>query len=312
MTKNYAQKFIFIFLTVVLLWFPDVTAQAPRLFTVQDFELSGKVKFCEVITDYGKETFEFNTSGFLTKSITSYNEQDYDISYYKYQGANLIERRNEVYRNGEFDKSTSIAHLYVIDTTSNKKITEKIVSYAEDFLEKYEYQYDIEDKLVKVIRTNNEGLDETLITYTSYKGENTISHYLNGVILKSARTSFKKKRSSGIQKIELLKEFLEGVPVKAVEKIYDSREILISEQVFLYDTNKKSFVPDDLISYSYDDKGRLISRTTSAMGKTATQEFIYQFDNGDAGNWVKKIVTPENTFTTRKIEYYPEEASEVD
>jgi len=311
MTKNYAQNIFLTFLTAVVLLMPAViTAQSPRVFTLQDFELIGKVRSCDVITDYGMETFEFNEVGFLTKSITRYNEQDYNITYYKYQGKELAERRDEVYRDGIFDKSVSIAHLYELDTTSRKKITENIISYDQDFLDKYEYQFDIEHRLVKVIRSNNEGLDETLIEYTNYKGENTISHYLNGVIHKSVRTSFKKIRNSKKQKVELIKEYLEGLPVKATENIYDAQDRIIFKQDFTYDTQKKSFAADKLISYNYDDMGRLIAEMSEADGKTEERGYIYQFDNGDSGNWVKKIVTPENSFTTRKIAYYQDETLE--
>ncbi len=311
MKKNYTQNVILSLITAVVLLCPViVVSQAPRIFTVQDFDLLGKVKSCEVITDYGKETFEFNESGLLTKSITSFNEQDYDITYYKYVGKELAERRDEVYRDGVFDKTVSIAHLYDIDTTSFKKITEKIITYDEDFIDKYEYQYDLENKLVKVIRSNNEGLDETRIAYTSYKGENTISHYLNGVILKSTRTSYKKKRNADKQKVELIKEYLEGLPIKAVENLYDTQHRIITQKKFVYDTQKKSFAPVELIDYNYDELGRLVAQLSEVDGKTQEQEFIYQFDNGDVGNWVKKIVTPENAFTTRKIVYYPEDSSE--
>lgn len=308
MKRNYPQNVILSFLTaVVSLYSVMGLAQAPRIFTAQDFELTGKVKSCQVITAYGKETFEFNEVGLLTKSITSFNEQDYDITYYKYQGEELSERRDEIYRDGVFDKSVSMAHLYTIDTTSTKKITEKIVTYNEDFIDKYEYQYNAENRLVKVIRSNNEGLDETLIEYTNYKSENTVTHYLNGVIQKSVRTSDNKKKNNDKQKIELIKEFLEGLPVKAIENSYDAQGKLLSQQHFVYDNQKKSFTPDQLISYKYDEMGRLIGKLTEANGKTEEQVFIYQYDNGDNGNWVKKIVTPENAFTTRKIAYYPEE-----
>ena len=69
-------------------------------------------------------------------------------------------------------------------------------------------------------------------------------------------------------------------------------------------------MPDQLINFNYDEKGRLIAKLTEDNGNTTEEEYIYQFDNGEAGNWVKKIVAPENTFTTRKITYYAEEASE--
>lgn len=311
MKKYYAQDVYMPFLTAILLLIPALLiGQSPRVFTLQDFDLIGKVKTCEVITDYGKETFEFNEAGLLIKSITKYNEQDYDITYYKYQGEELAERRDEVYRDKIFDKSVSIAHLYELDTTSAKKITEKIVSYDQDFLDKYEYQYDIDNRLVRIIRSNNDGLDETLIKYTTFKGENTISHYLNGVIQKSIRRSFRKKKNSNKQKVELIKDFLEGLPVKAIENIYDPQDRLISRQYFTYDVQKKAFTPDKLIGYNYDEMGRLIAELTEVNSKTEEKGFIYQFDDGDSGNWVKKIVTPENTFTTRKIAYYPEEAVE--
>ena len=307
MILNYTSKTSYIVILAGLMCLPFFSlGQAPRVFTASDFELTGKVKFCEVITDYGKESFEFNEEGILTKSVTRYNDQDYDVTYYKYQGKELLERRNEVYRDGAFDKSTSIAHLYKIDTLATKVITEKIVSYNEEFLDNYEFHFDLEDRLVKVLRSNNDGLDETEIKYTSYKGENTVTHYLNGVILKSVRTSFKKKRGGEKEKIELTKDFLKGLPVKATEQIYDSENKLITQQNFSYDTSKKSFTADEKINFQYNENGMLIAKLTEKDENTAEQEYIYQYDNGDSGNWVKKIITPENAFTTRKITYYEE------
>ena len=313
MKKNYLSLTFLSIITVLIGHISGFTyAQEPKVFTVKDFDLLGKVKFCEVITDYGKEGFEFNEEGLLTKTTTRYNDRDYDITYYKYQGTELAERRDEVYRDGVFDRSTSIAHLYLLDTLGRKKITERIVSYKEEFLDKYEYHYDIEDKLVKIIRSNNEGLDETLIEYTEYKDESTVTHFLNGVIQKSVRTSTKKKRDGSKQRIELVKEFLEGVPNKAVENLYDAEEKLISKQSFSYDPNKKSFAPNNVTAYKYNAQGMLIAQFIKEKDVLEEKEFIYQFDNGETGNWVKKIVTPENSYTTRRIEYYPEEEVEVE
>ena len=47
---------------------------------MEDFDLVGKVKSCLVITDYGREMFEFNKNGTLTKTITQYNDTDQDIT----------------------------------------------------------------------------------------------------------------------------------------------------------------------------------------------------------------------------------------
>ena len=43
-----------------------------------------------------------------------------------------------------------------------------------------------------------------------------------------------------------------------------------------------------------------------------THKYIYQFDANEQKNWVRKIVTPENTFVRRKITYYPKEIAAID
>jgi hypothetical protein len=282
----------------------SIESQEPEVFVRSDFDLNGKVKSCLVITDYGKEEFDFNEEGLLTKSITRYNDQDYEVTYYKFQGNDLKERRDEIYRDGVFDKQTSIAHFYTADTSGRKKITEKIFSYDQEFLDKYEYYFDGEDRLVKTIRSNNNNLDEKTVEFSNYKDERTVSYLLNGVIQRSVRSSARKQKDGSHQKIELTKEFLEGEPTKAVEKVYDVEEKLISQQNFNYDSDEKSFVPTKMVTYQYDENGMLSSLTTKIGDLEDEKEFIYQFDNGDPGNWVKKIVTPENSYTTRIITYY--------
>ncbi len=34
------------------------------------------------------------------------------------------------------------------------------------------------------------------------------------------------------------------------------------------------------------------------------KNYIYQYDNGEKGNWIKQIITPDNSYITRKITYY--------
>lgn len=305
MKKNYALAYFLIFFPTALFLLPaSLFSQQPKVFTREDFDLRGMVKSCLVITDYGREEFEFNEDGYLTKSVTRYNEDDYDLTHYKYQGNDLAERRFETYRDGTFDKNTSIAHVYQLDTLGPKKITEKILSYNEVFLDKYEYQFDEDGRLVKIIRSNSEGLDETTVKYTNYKQENTVTYYLNGVMQKSIRESTKKQKNGSSRKIELTKNFLEGDPVTAVERIYGDTGQLISEQHFEYDTAAKSFVPAEKSDYEYDDQDRLVTQKTTIGPIEKKKGYIYQFDNGETGNWIKKIVTPENAYTTRRIQYY--------
>lgn len=307
MIKNYACILFFIlFYSNALFSGAALSAQEPQLFTRQDFDLHGDVKSCLVITDYGKEEFEFNRAGILTRSITRYNDQDYDLTYYKYQNGIITERRDESYRDGKVDKTTSIAHLYTLDTIPGRRITEKILSYNQEFLDKYEYLYDIDGNLVKVIRSNNDGIDETTIRYTAYNEEATTSYLLNGVIQKSIRTSFKNNQDGAQTKTELTKEFLEGLPIKAIEKQYDSEGKKTREIIFNYNALSKSFVPITEEQSEYDANGMLVAIVTKTGVREERKEFIYQFDNKAKGNWVKKIITPDNTYTTRRILYYPE------
>lgn len=270
---------------------------------MSDFDLKDSVKTCLVSTKYGKEEYDFNRKGLLTKSVTRYNESDYDVVYYKYQDSLLLEKRSETYRDNKFDPSTSIAHFFELDTTENRKITEKIISYDKEFLDQYVYFYDDKGDLSKIVRTNNEGTDETLVEYKKFKGEYTITYLLNGVPLKSIRTSFQKKNGAN-QKIVLTKEFLKGDATKAYEEVFGANEKLLAQQEFEFDMATKKFVPTVRTTFDYDENGMLIEEITRGETILDKKEYIYQYDQEEGGNWVKQIITPENSYITRKITYY--------
>lgn len=300
MVKNYTFLFLFLLSGLQSILF----AQEIRIFTIQDFDLKGPVKSCLVSTDYGKEEYNFDKNGLLTKSVTRYNDSDYDITYYKYNGGELIEKRLENYRNNTFDSSTSIANFYEIDTTINRKVIEKIVSYDKEFLDQYEYIYDVEGRLEQINRNNNDGIDKTNIEYNLLKGEGTRTFYLNGVILESARTSERKIKDKSFQKILLTKKFLMGDPSTALEEIFDVEDKLVMKTIFYFDQKKKQFAPEEIITYSYNELGMISMVQMEKEGNEETKEYIYQFDNGESGNWIKQIITPDNTYKTRKIAYY--------
>lgn len=279
-------------------------AQEPQLFSREDFDLKGPVRNCRVITNYGQEEFEFNRAGLLTKSITRFNEEDYSLTYYKYQDSLLLEQRNENYMQGKLDEATSIAHFYVLDTTSNKKITERIFSYQKDFLDQYEYIYDEEGKLVRIVRTNEEGVDETEVTYSTDKQESTITYTINGVIQKSIRKSVIKKGTPEERNIVLTKEFLGGQPNKAVEVERDSDQYVRSSMEYYFDSAKNEFALRQRSDYEYDQDGNLIAETTLLGRAKSGKSYIYQFDGSEYNNWIKQIITPDNTYKTRVITYY--------
>lgn len=300
MIKKYTCLFLLLVLSIPLYLF----GQEVRIFTIQDFDLKDSVKTCLVSTKYGKEEYDFNKKGFLTKSVTRYNENDYDIVYYKYKNQELVEKRSETYRDNEFDPTTSIAHFYSLDTTASRKITEKIFSYDKEFLDQYIYTYDDNGDLVKLIHTNNDGTDETLVEYKKYKGEYTITYFMNNVPLKSIRTSNNTKKDGTVQKVVLTKEYLKGEATKAFEEVYDANDRLTAQQEFDYNTESKAFEPTIRTTYAYDENGMLVEESAKGLQLSDKKEFIYQYDRGGKGNWIKQIVTPENTYTTRKITYY--------
>ncbi|MEL6974171.1 MAG: hypothetical protein AAGL29_02115 [Bacteroidota bacterium] len=301
MVKNYVVLF-----TIFLFVLNGSSAQEIKVFKLEDFELKGKVHVCLVVTDYGNESFEFDELGRLVKTTTQYNDSDQDVTLYKYEDGFLVEKRMESYKDGVIDEATSMANFYERSEGDTEKIIEKIISYDKEFLEQQEHQYDATGKLTKVITSNANGVDETLYEYNTYKNETTASQYTNEIIQKSVRTSQKKLRS-GMRTIVLTKDFVDGTPQTAVEEIKDQNGRLLSKQYFLFDSETKQFAPDRKVSFVYDAEGMLTKETTQTENAKSVREYIYQFDNGSPKNWIKQIITPDNSYTTRKITYYSEE-----
>ena len=277
-------------------------AQDLKIFTRADFELNGNVKSCTIITDYGREVFEFNEEGVLVKSTTAYNEADQDITTYKYGKGFLLEKRMESYKGNVLDEASSMANFYEIDTTEQKVIREQIISYDKEFVEQQEYVFGEEDRVFKITTSNEEGVDDTKIEYTSFKNEVTKSMFVNGVIEKSVRTSSKKTNSGAEQKIILTKEFVDGEPSDALEQRFNENGMLVYEEVFFRDKDDK-FTTKEVRLYTYNTDGILEKETIKKGNTVSEKEFSFQFDQNK--NWVKKITTPENSYITRKIEYYP-------
>ncbi|MGJ8658619.1 hypothetical protein [Cellulophaga fucicola] len=284
-----------------------IGAQELRIFSKADFNLIGNVKKSTVITNYGKEEFYFNKEGKLTKSITRYTDEDYSITYYKYSNNEILEKRLENYRDGVFDKNTSIAHLYKIDTTENKKVTEKILTYSKKFLDQYEYEFDAENRLKVIKRINDEEIDETTIEYTVYGAEKEQAYYLNGKLLKSIRESYKTNSKGEKLKTVLTKEFIKGKPLKAEEVVTKENGSIVSKDYFTADAAETKFVFRKKEVYTYKKDNQVIDKiTVKTAKKTYDVTYLHQFD-GENGNWIKQVISPDNTYITRKIQYYPEE-----
>jgi len=279
----------------------EINAQEIQIFTIEDFDLKGNVKSCLVRTKYGKEEYEFNQEGLLSKSVTRYNDADYDITYYTYFKGFLLEKRLENYRDNVFDKSTSIASFYAIDSLENLKITEKIISYNKEFLDRYEYYFK-NDSIVKIVHANDSGIDETIVSYTDVKGEQTKTYTLNGVIQQSVRTSVKKENDSILERNVLTKKFLDGLASSALEEHFDGNQKLISSTKFYGNPQTGKLAKEEAATLIYDETGSLSRKEINKGEVLETKEYIYQYDEN--GNWIKEVITPENTYKTREIKYF--------
>ncbi|UII76047.1 hypothetical protein LV716_17540 [Flagellimonas sp. HMM57] len=298
MVKNYIPLLFFNLFFHACVWSQDI-----QIFKVQDFDLKGNVKSCLVITDYGKESFEFNRDGLLVKTVTQYNDTDQDITYYKYNNNELLEKRMESYKNNILDASTSMANFYSVDSLPKKKVLEKIISYDKEFLEQQEYVYDAKGKLIKITTSNEDGVDETTVEYTPYKNELTTSFFINSVLEKSIRTS-ERKGKTGVQNVVLTKEYIDGEPNAAVEEVFNADKKLISKEFFRYSTIEKKFLQEKKLFYTYGEDGMLDKVTSKTATSQSVKEYIFQYDSNKEKNWIKQIVTPDNTYTTRRITYF--------
>ncbi|MUH35241.1 hypothetical protein D9O36_05260 [Zobellia amurskyensis] len=298
-------------LVCIMVWGISSTmfSQDIEIFKVSDFNLKGNVKSCLVITDYGKEEYYFNTEGFLTKSITRFNDTDYETTYYKYLNGFLKERRVENYMDGSFDYATSIASLYEIDTVA-RKITEKIVSYEKQQLEKNVYIYDADQKLTKLVRTNTSGIDESDFEYVQNDSVSTITQTVNGMLSKLITTSQITENGQQLKKV-VSENYIEGNLASKVVEVFDDNSKLTAHGEFFYDSSTQKWISQKEESYQYDENGFLSSTKTKKRFGDLIQQYIYQFDSTPANNWVKEIITPNNTYTTRRIKYYPSAAANI-
>ena len=303
-------RFLFVFALFSVAGPAGLKAQEPETFILKDFQLRGPVKLCVVKANYGEERFEFDREGRLLKSLTRYDEADYDITYYRYRDGELVERRDEVYRDRQFDEQTSIAHFYTRDSLA-PQLVERIVSYDRELQEQIAYHYNAEGRLTKWIRTRDEGVDETRVEYSRYKNESTATYRANGETLRSVRISA--SPGTGGMETELVKEYAAGVPRTALETTRDASGRTVRETEFEWDATKETFRPVLRREFTYDPAGftsRIVETPLSdeaGAPEIRTREYIYQMDGKEPGNWIRQVITPENSIAVRQILYFEAE-----
>lgn len=273
-----------------------------------DFDLKGPVKSCFVFTKYGQEQYQFNKTGQLVEAATVFGENDSETTYYKYEKAKLVERRVENYVNGVLDKTTSMANFYSYDSIPQLKIKEKIIGYDRTFVAQFNYRYDSIGKLTRVVRTNTQGRFITLISHQwdSLRTKKSTAYWLDSVPLKQIDSIFLK--AGGTLSQLKTKEFDNGIPNALELRVFNKKGLEIELHSTIYIEKDALLVPKKASSVrtKYDSNNHPIEQIFERGVVRQTKKNLYQLDGSPFKNWIKKITTPDNTYTTRKIVYFEE------
>jgi hypothetical protein len=273
-----------------------------------DFDLKGPVKSCFVFTKYGQEQYQFNKTGQLVEAATVFGENDSETTYYKYEKAKLVERRVENYVNGVLDKTTSMANFYSYDSIPQLKIKEKIIGYDRTFVAQFNYRYDSIGQLTRVVRTNTQGRFITLISHQwdSLRTKKSTAYWLDSVPLKQIDSIFLK--AGGTLSQLKTKEFDNGIPNALELRVFNKKGLEIELHSTIYIEKDALLVPKKASSVrtKYDSNNHPIEQIFERGVVRQTKKNLYQLDGSPFKNWIKKITTPDNTYTTRNIVYFEE------
>ena len=303
---------VLLFLTVFFSSFTMGYAQDITVLRLEDFDLNGKVKSCTVINSYGKEVFEFDENGRLKSTKTQYSDTDTHWVNYAYEGNYLKEKRSEHYSNGTLNKEQSIVNIYQIDTLkSSIKITEKVVSYNKEFLEQIVYTLNLKGETLSIQKLHADAVDEIKVSHTTTSSGEITEYVLNGSLQKWIRKRLVPGEGKTKIKEVLTREYFNEEPYLATEERYSPSGTLLSKEQFLYDDTVNKYITEERHDYVYTEKDILKGEKITAQNTVTEKQYVFQYDNSSTSNWIRKIILPDNSYTSRVIEYYTEEVKET-
>ncbi len=306
MKKNYVPLIL-----LFLLKFPcdALYSQEFKLLQTSDFDLHGAVKSCITITDYGTEEFYFKENGALIRSVTRFNETDYDQTVYEYHHNNLVKKYVESYREGNLDKAVSFIHVYKTTISELKKITEHIYNYQEQFVDQFEYFFDEDDLLVKVIRQNDYGIEEREITHAFSDGILVEEvHVIDDLIQKVIKRITPKitHEEGDYERMEIFYD--QGKPDRAILKfVKKNGQILFMDKMKAGKKNPDKFYARERTLYTYNEAGFLEEQKTFIKGKQVSQkkfDYEYETEEDGYGNWLRRYDENAKSSENRTIKYY--------
>lgn len=271
-----------------------------------DYGLNGPVKKCTVLTSYGKELYSFTRDGKLEQLISFYDENNYQQISYTFKDSLLVERRIELYEAGQLDGEASVINIYEYDSSAILK-REVIVDYKGRSQEESNYSYDTLHRLKEIKKLTKNGQ----LTTQMSRLKDSLGHYITTVLIDSVI----KQQTDSIPALSMMSDslinvrnvfFLDGIKDRAETVKYDQRSnvIYLKNEFYLMDSNQWYVEKEE--QFEYNEKNQMIKKITKEGTTTFTQNIVYQTDGTQYQNWVKQIVMPNMSYTTRIIEYFDE------
>ena len=271
--------------------------------TVDDFDLNGWVKSCEIQTAYGSEILHFNRDRSLKKIVTLFNELDREQITFTYKDQALSEKIIEVFRENALRKELSFYHKF----SRNDRIYEELIFSLEGVLVARN-QIEV-DSLGNTLKSLSESPDQQTLQLI----EKRMSSAVDSVFTYSDErlTALEVlKRSLTTQKVieQLEVSYTDSVIARKVYTFFDQFSLPVSVVDSMFDGQTADFVSAQVRRYSYTNK-RLMATVETTGNQSLKKTYVYQLDNSDPPNWVKRIEQPSNQYITRRIIYYSENDS---
>ena len=290
-------------LCTFLVLFQSVLGQNNDFKTVDDFDLNGWVKSCEIQTAYGSELLHFNRDNSLQKIVTVFNELDREQITFTYKDKALSEKIIEVFRENVLRKELSFYHKF----SRNDRIHDELIFSLEGTLvARNQIEVDSLGNTLKRVSESPEQQTIQLVEKRTSSVADSIFTFSDDRL--TALEVFKRNPSTQKVNEQLEISYTDSVVTRKVYTFFDQHSLPIRVVDSMYDSQTADFVSAQARRYSYTNK-RLTASVETAGNQSQKKTYIYQLDNSDPPNWVKRIEQPSNQYITRRIIYYSENDS---
>ncbi len=281
-----------------------LSAQDNTVKTVKDFGLRGQVNSCEIQTDYGTEHLVFNKDRSLHKISTVFNPTDKEEVTFTYKNEELSEKIIEVFRNNMLLKELSFYHKF---SRKDNLLEEIILTLDGEIVGRNIVVVDSIGNTLKIVNESKDQQTSQIFERRSSLKTDSIFTYSDDQLI--ALEVMKKHPQTKALVEHITVAYNDTLVSYKKHRFFDDQSLLIQELDSFFDSDAVFSTAIDK-RYSYRSK-RLTSLQEIERNQSQTKRYIYQLDNSDPPNWVKRIEQPSNNYITRRITYYSENESIV-